>query len=234
MMRAAAADVLFEMFCIWCVVGIPVAAQRGVIALTLQTLLGFLSAVVDASVNPSNFETLRKNGFSATYIWIVAAFNLIVTNALVSVVYVLAPPAVWEPFSAHTVARVVASFAATEILFTGSHALLHRTLWGANLHFMHHCCRKASWHVNLIFNPIDMAVEFSGPVIAVLFLNWNYPLALVLSVCMIHLWYALDHSATLKLPHTRHHERINSVFSIYVGWMFPWRGRDRVRQIMKE
>ena len=31
---------------------------------------------------------------------------------------------------------------------------------------------------------------------------------------------------------TRHHAHINAVFSIYVDWLFPLRGVDRVRQLL--
>ena len=226
-MRAVA----FEILCVWCVVGVPFAAHAGFAWWAAQTLLGFTSAWVDAS--EKNFEVLRRNGFSARRVWLTAALNVVATNALVAAAHLLAPPKTWEALSPHvavsTLARVAASLAVTEVLFTLSHALLHRTAWGAKIHLMHHCCRDANWHVNLVFHPLDMAAEFSGPVLAVLALNWSHPRALALSVTAVHLWYALDHSALLKLPHTRHHARIDAVYSVYVHWLFPFRGVDRVR-----
>ena len=226
-MRAAAFDIL----CVWCVLGLPLATHAGWAWWAAQTALGFLSAVLDA--DPANFRTLARHGYTARAVWATAALNLIATNALVAAAHLLAPPAAWEPFTLATVARVLLSLCATEVLFTVSHALLHRTRRGARLHLMHHCCRNASWHVNLVFHPLDMAAEFSGPVLAVLCLNWHHPRALAVCVTVVHLWYALDHSARLRLPHTRHHARVDSVFSIYVHWLFPIRGTDRVRQLLR-
>jgi len=224
-------DVAFELLCVWCVLGVPLATHAGAWWWAAQTALGFLSAVVDA--DPANFRTLSRHGYPARRVWLTAALNLAATNALVAAAHRLAPPATWEPLTAATLLRVLLSLAATEVLFTASHALLHRTHWGARVHLMHHCCRNASWHVNLVFHPLDMALEFSGPVLAVLCLNWHHPRALAYAVTVVHLWYALDHSALLRLPHTRHHARVDAVFSIYVDWLFPLHGTDRVRQLLR-
>ena len=224
--------VMFELVCVWCVVGVPFAAHAGLGWWAAQTALGYASAVVDAVwLNPSNFADLLKHGYSASRVAATAALNVVVTNALVAAVHLSAPPSAWEPLTLATLSRIAASLVATEVLFTASHALLHRTRAGARLHLMHHCCRSASWHVNLVFHPLDMAAEFSGPVLAVLVLNWHHKRALAYAVSLVHLWYALDHSAYLRLPHTRHHARIDALFSVYVQWMFPIRGVDRVREL---
>lgn len=230
--------ILFEVFCVWCVVGIPIATHAGFVWWAAQTALGFFSAVLDASCSDSgrqNFEELKKFGYSSTTVWVTAAFNLIATNALVAAAHIMAPPSQWEIFSFHTVARIVCSLCITEVLFTLSHAVLHQTRVGAKIHVMHHCCKAASWHVNLVFHPLDMAVEFSGPIMAVFAVNAAYPRALALTVTVVHLWYALDHSALLKLPHTHHHTYTNSMYSIYTNWLFPTAvEKDKVRALRKE
>ena len=86
-----------------------------------------------------------------------------------------------------------------------------------------------------MFHPFDMASEFSGPVISVLAFHmfWKVDMVLIASVLIIHLWYALDHSDFLKLPHTKHHSHINSMFSIYINKYITLRRPDHVRKMIR-
>ena len=84
-----------------------------------------------------------------------------------------------------------------------------------------------------MFHPLDMAAEFSGPVVAVIGLHallWQENLTLVTTVLLVHLWYALDHSANMNLPHTRHHKYINNMYSIYMDKYMTLKRPDYVRK----
>jgi hypothetical protein len=56
--------------------------------------------------------------------------------------------------------------------------------------------------------------------------------ALLVSIHVLHVWYALDHSENLQLYHYQHHQRIDSVYSIYVKLRFS-SGDDTVKPLLK-
>ena len=227
---------LFELLCIFCVIGIPFSIKYGFFGWTIQSLIGYLSSFVDWYLFPNtkiNINLLKINGFKENNIWLIMLFNLICTNALVGIIYYytdISNFTKWTPF------KIFINLIFTEILFTLSHMYLHCNKNGAKLHLMHHCCKNASWSTNLIFHPFDLLAEFSGPVIILLFLHnfiWKDNTTLYISTLILHLWYALDHSANLKLPHVKHHTYINSLFSIYINKIFYKSNPDYVKQLIK-
>ena len=70
---------------------------------------------------------------------------------------VLLPPA----FSA--VLQLLVNFVGMELLFTWCHRWLHSST--PHLHVMHHALRTPSWTSNLLFHPLDLAAEFTGPLL---------------------------------------------------------------------
>lgn len=210
--------ILFELFCIYCVCGIPLAVRYGWYYWCIQTLIGYFSVFIDWILFPhteKNLKRLEKYGYSRTHVALTMLLNLVLTNVLVAVIYI---NITIQSFSWAMVPKVIINLCITELLFTYAHALLHCTETGSKLHVMHHCCKHSSWSTNLIFHPLDMAAEFSGPVLSVLGMHlfWKDDNVLGATVLLVHLWYALDHSALLNLPHTKHHKYVDNMYSIYV------------------
>ena len=228
----------FEVFCIFVVVGIPFAVKwYGFVGWLCITAFGYMSAIVDYWCFPylkENLTTLKKHGFTTTYVFSIMALNLVLTNALVGFIYYTC---VFNGFPWYVPLQVLINMAFTEILFTAAHMLLHYTLTGAKIHLMHHCCKQASWSTNLIFHPVDMAAEFSGPVLSLLAMHtyvWKNDTTMILSTLILHLWYALDHSATLRLYHIKHHAHVNTMFTIYIKKHFTMKKPELVKTLLKK
>lgn len=225
---------LFELFCIYCVVGIPLSVHYGWSYWCMQTLFGYASVFIDWNLFPhaeKNLKRLEVNGFSRSYVALIMFTNLVLTNILVALVY---NNIVFGPFSWQMIPKILLNLCITEFFFTCAHGLLHCTDAGAKLHTMHHCCKESSWSTNLVFHPFDMAAEFSGPVLSVLGMHlvWRDDNVLGTTVLLVHLWYALDHSAFLNLPHTRHHKYIDNMYSIYAKKYFTF-GTDKVKPVLQ-
>lgn len=227
---------LFELLCIFVVIGIPPAVKfYNLYGWVFITLIGYLSTIVDYFCFPylkKNLNLLEINGFQQKYVWMIMFLNLILTNALVGVIYKFSVIEEWNWF---VPIQVFINMLITELTFTISHMLLHYTHIGAQIHKMHHCCKQASWSTNLVFHPLDMAAEFSGPVVSTLLMHhyiWKNNTTLIFTVLTVHLWYALDHSATLKLPHTKHHSQINSLFTIYLKKYYTFKTPELVKNII--
>ena len=87
-----------------------------------------------------------------------------------------------------------------------------------------------------MIHPVDMAIEFSGPVLVLLLTDrfiFRNPSVLFLSLTVLQLWYAVDHSEYFQLAHYKHHEHINNFMCIYLKTRTNKVGRDRVRMLVK-
>lgn len=163
------------------------------------------------------------------------AANMLSTNILVAYIssYFDVFNAPWRfDISLFIIIFVALSFA--EFSFTTAHYWLHQTKSGAKYHMLHHLCMSASWSTNLLFHPFDLAAEFSGPILGVVFITmgiFNDPFALLVSLHILHLWYALDHSENLRLYHYKHHKYIDSVYSIYMNFRLK-SPTDHVRELI--
>lgn len=122
----------------------------------------------------------------------------------------------------YEVLRVVGSVAlyllATEITFTAGHAWLHHTKWGREIHTIHHLCKPASLSSNLLFHPIDMAVEFGGPFLSLILMHvyiFQDPFIFKMAMTILN-WYSADHDENLGLSHLHHHKEMGpTILTIY-------------------
>lgn len=229
----------FELFCCFAVIGIPLSIYiKGFIGWYIQLQVGYLSVIADwylFDYFKKNMRILKKHGFSKQTVIKTIAFNLFATNALVGLIYYYCFQNEMT-FSWYVPLQILFNLSVTEVLFATSHMMLHYSPTFYSLHIMHHCCLHPSWSTNLIFHPLDLTAEFSGPVIAVLALHqfvWKDFMSLFCSVLILHLWYALDHSANMKLPHTKHHSQLNTIFTIYIRHRCSGKRKDLVRQVIK-
>jgi hypothetical protein len=117
-------------------------------------------------------------------------------------------------------ARTVAALACSEVAFIAGHRLLHTNATWMKLHVFHHCCTTPSYSTNLLFHPLDLVVEFTGPLLTILVLHYTVwrqdQLTLLVTYTIFQLWYAYDHDEHLRLYHIRHHATCDSLYAIYI------------------
>jgi len=212
---------IFELFTFYVIIGIPFHTKyHGFYGWCYITCMAIVSVWLDYylfSYMKKNLLVLKQHGYSPLCVWSTMLFNLLSSSLLVGAIYYYTE--IHDEMSVWVLLKVITNLIITEVLFTLSHMCLHYTEKGARLHLMHHCCRHASWSTNLIFHPVDIGIEFSGPVLSVLAMHyfvWNDGLTLFMTACVVHTWYGLDHSALLKLPHIDHHIYCDTMFSIYI------------------
>jgi hypothetical protein len=137
------------------------------------------------------------------------------------------------PYDLRFFAAVLSSMAVAELMFYTGHRYMHQH-WPER-HLFHHCCTRSSYTTGYLFDPLDIAVEFSGPVLAVVGISlgiFGSPLALFYALTLVFAWYAADHDEMLKLPHWYHHKHINGNYTIYISTGYNDKA-DRVRQLVK-
>ncbi|CAE8732342.1 unnamed protein product [Polarella glacialis] len=228
----SAARAAHEVFCWMTVLTACCSISLGGAAgFALQCVLGVASVWIDWRISPTteaNLSRLAAHGYGRHSIMVLMLVNLVSTNALVALI-----AAHFQCFEAPLrldgalAAAVGTNLVASELAFTAGHYLLHKSCTLAPFHVLHHCCRPCSWSSNLLFHPLDMAIEFTGPFFVLLAthrLIWRDPLALLVSLTVLHTWYAVDHSENARLYHYYHHKHIDAVYTIYIRVRFGPRG----------
>jgi sterol desaturase/sphingolipid hydroxylase (fatty acid hydroxylase superfamily) len=201
----------------------------------------FLAVILDGIISENfyaNIVRLRKNGFTDEYLIKVMLINATIVHiiGLFIMHYVCgSTPLILENLiSFRVLTGVVVNLCFGEIFFTISHKAMHCFL--PDLHKLHHCCIKVSSSSNLLFEPVDLAIEFAGPVgmlgLTHLFL-WNEDAnILMVSLLVSLLWYSLDHDEYLKLAHYTHHLAINSRYMAYLNYAEKGTGGDKVKALI--
>jgi hypothetical protein len=194
-------------------------------------LIGNAMTVLDGLVSNGfgrNVQRLRKAGYSDATILFFMEYNRISSQFLMYTVLTKLVPREyysWQYILHHvhwdTILKIAINFLQAELLFWLGHMLLHTNSSSSWMHFhvFHHCCVDSTWNTNLLFHPVDLAIEFTGPALGILALHrycWNEdPMVLWISFLGFQLWYAYEHDEHLKLPHVQHHAECNSVYVIY-------------------
>jgi hypothetical protein len=117
-------------------------------------------------------------------------FNVFTGTLLPAVVVIYGVGPIEYRFDFSLVWHVVACLATSDVLFYFSHQYLHRHM--PQVHLFHHCCRRASFNSNALFDPLDLAVEFTGPVLSLIFLTlyvFRDPFAFLVGLGIITAWY---------------------------------------------
>eukprot|EP00757_Euglenozoa_sp_SAG-D1_P018858 gene18858-6233_t len=194
-----------------------------VVKFTTATGVMFLDFIVDPDRSWHNLEQLEANGYSKSSMFLLMMFNIATTITPIGYVWMMYITPVNELapyFSLGLVATTVGTLALTEIGFTFAHTKLHESPTLSKFHILHHCCTKSSWSTNGLFHPLDLSLEFTGPVAAVLGLHLLHGNAwqTCVSYYCVQLWYGMDHDATLNLNHNRnHHGLINANYTVYIS-----------------
>lgn len=116
--------------------------------------------------------------------------------------------------------RIFASLAVAEVLFVTSHSLLHTNKRLSDVHVFHHYCTFPCYTANLLFHPIDLLIEFSGPALSLFALHFGVfqdQATFLVTYIVFQLWYSYDHEEYLNTYHAEHHRTCNSVYAIYTN-----------------
>lgn len=223
-----------ESFCVTTVLSEgSAAAFGGAAGFALHYVFcGIVSVWLDWLISPTtqgNLDRLAAHGYPTPAMLALMLFNMIGTNALVVCIEILFGcfDSPWR-LDAMLLLAVGWNQALSDLTITAGHWLLHTSRRLAPFHVIHHLCSPALWTSNLLFHPIDMAVEFSGPFASLAashVLIWRDPLALLFSVAALHVWYALDQSENMKVPQSRHHKYVEAIYTVYAEVHFPACGR---------
>mmetsp|Transcript_28423 Transcript_28423/g.67261 ORF Transcript_28423/g.67261 Transcript_28423/m.67261 type:complete len:302 (-) Transcript_28423:445-1350(-) len=181
-------------------------------------LHGLDQLVSDATA--ANLTILRRNGYSSVFCFrtlcVTTSSGLL--NVILSIQF-LAPDATKEAhYDLRLLAVVALNLALSDVAFFLAHRSLHRVQSMAWIHHMHHCCMYSSWTSGSMFHPVDLAIEFSGPILIAILSSLAVlkdPFSFVITVVAIGTWYGMDHEEWLNLPHCDHHKHIDSIYAIY-------------------
>jgi len=180
-----------------------------------------------------NLNRLYKNGYTPTQIWPLLIYNFFSGMLLPALIVVWYSNEIKYYFDFLILVKLAFILACTDYVFYIVHKYLHQSL--PNIHKIHHCARNSSFTTNLIFHPIDLNIEFSGPVMIVLFFSlliFKDPFLMLLSFSSVLTWYLLDHDEYLKTPHWDHHKYMNSNYPVYMKWAV-YDPEDKVRSIVQ-
>lgn len=199
------------------------------ISFGIYNIIIHVVTIVDALVSNAfglNIQNARKAGFSDRLVLLIMEFNFVASQSIgyFIVNYVVTDPSVysWETFwkclDLSLIVKVVVNLTLAELLFSAGHSLMHTHPSLVKLHILHHCSTFSSWNTNLLFHPIDLAIEFTGPALGLLGMHyfvWQDEMTMLVTYLIFLLWYAYDHDETLRLYHVQHHAACDSLYAIY-------------------
>jgi len=202
----------------------------GMAAFAVYILINQVMSAVDGLTSNSfgqNCQRLRKAGYSDAVILFCMEFNRIGSQLLSYgiIVYLCDYDEIytldhwWRNFfSLPVLAKIATNLLISEVLFCLGHSSMHNNPTLMKLHVLHHCSVQSTWNTNILFHPLDLAIEFAGPatgVLAMHFWVWKDPAVLLYTYVIFQLWYAYDHEEFLQLYHTQHHMNCDSLYVIY-------------------
>lgn len=89
------------------------------------------------------------------------------------------------------------------------------------LHVFHHCSTRPTFNTNLLFHPLDLAIEFTAPALSLFLMHWHVwrdDFVLLYSYILFQFWYAYDHDEHIRAYHVQHHADCDSLYAIYCNW----------------
>lgn len=126
----------------------------------------------------------------------------------------------------------------TDTCFFAMHKILHERL--ARVHLLHHCCVYSSQATNLFFNPADLALEFTAPVVTIwllckyCFADDNSSWMFALSTAIVQAWYSSGHDEWLAGDHVKHHRGCATGYFIYINYFYDDSTKETVRHLISE
>lgn len=198
-------------------------------------IFNFLTLPTDAKTSNSlgrNIVNLRRAGYSDHALLGIMNFNLVSSQwmGFIVVNWICTDPKIYTleyyaermGSTSHMAAfslGIVANLALAEVLFIVGHSFLHTNATLSPLHLLHHYNTHPSWCTNLLFHPLDLAIEFGLPAVglfAVHFGVFHDQAILLITYLIFQLWYAYDHDECLNFYHCQHHRDCDSLYAIYI------------------
>eukprot|EP01084_Bolivina_argentea_P126830 224467_1 len=205
----------------------------------LLLLVGFMFNFMDFVVSNApykNLETMNKNGISNTRAILYMVLNLFIYQTVWILIsrLILNSINIVYYFDIWLIFKIAITLTFGEIYFFYGHKALHETEFGAKIHLLHHCGMNSSLSTGLMFNPLDIIIEFAGPNLVLLFMYFITMDACLLVVggCIILGWYGAEHDENLQLHHYDHHKYCDSDYTAYIRYKDHC-VEDKIRKILK-
>mmetsp|Transcript_2008 Transcript_2008/g.3188 ORF Transcript_2008/g.3188 Transcript_2008/m.3188 type:complete len:249 (-) Transcript_2008:1000-1746(-) len=223
-----------EILCYTSIFGLPYSYQyfgwTGVLVYTAT--LSTATVILDFIRSSTARENVRGRVADAYNVPSLAVYCLMACNMISANVLVVGllryfdaiePSSTLNFSTAAAIIRLICTlglyFIVSEVTFTAGHMLLHRTEIGRRIHKIHHLCVRPTWSTNLLFHPLDLAVEFGGPFCFMPLMHMYVigdPFVFRMAIMFLYMWYAASHSENLGLSHYNHHSTSGSmVLTIY-------------------
>ena len=195
----------------------------------MHLAIGMILSVLEALVSNSfglDILNLRQAGYGDATILLYMEFTRLSSQflAYILVNYVVTDDNVYSfqylvsSVNLVSLTKIGINLTLAELLFTAGHSLMHKSPWLMKLHVFHHCCTRPNWNTNLLFHPVDIAIEFTTPALSLFAMHWfvwQDDFILLYTYIVFQLWYAYDHDTNMQLYHAQHHIHCDSLYTIY-------------------
>ena len=145
-------------------------------------------------------------------------------------------PNLEEHLTMVNILTATAMVASTDLTFFYCHRWLHTTV--PRTHLLHHSCVHSSLSTNMFFHPLDLAAEFTAPVLFLFAVCQLQPLggsgAWMFSLCLAvtQAWYASGHDEWLGGHHATHHKSCATGYFIYKQYQYMDHEEEQVRHLI--
>lgn len=209
--------------------------QYTVYTLLIGGIFHYLDFVISDSPH-KNLKVLNKNGYSNTSMIFYMTFNLFVYQSVWIFIsrFILNDIDIEYYFNLSLLLKIAVTMILGDIYFYLFHRALHESEWLSSLHIMHHCCIYPSMSTGLMFDPIDLSIEFTGPnlILLLAYYIFNDPAFFVICGCLILGWYGSEHDENIQLHHYNHHVNCDGDYPVYKQWRIH-NPNDKVKKLIK-
>lgn len=209
--------------------------QYAVYMILIGGFLHYFDFVISDSPH-KNLKILNKNGYSNLMMIFYMTLSLLIVQSVWIFIshFVLNGVEIQYHLDLSLLLKIIVVMMLGDVYFYLSHKSLHETEYGAKLHFIHHCCYFPSQSSSLMFNPIDLIIEFSGSnlILLIAYYIFNDPTLLVVCGCLILGWYGCEHDENLKFHHYTHHLNCDGDYPVYKEWRVH-NPNDKLKKLIK-
>lgn len=165
-----------------------------------------------------NMINIKLNGYNTKRVettWFINSF------AVLTVYYIafnLILPEIKEfTLDLVMIIKIIGLAVVTEIYFYQSHKFMHK--YSPDSHRLHHCCLHSTITTNLVFDPLDVFLEFYMPnIIALIITTLLQDGELFLAFAMFQITaYTSNHDEYYKTHHYSHHTLSDSAYGVYTN-----------------
>lgn len=216
--------------------GLLLIWQYGFIGFWITYFARLLAFWIDENTSNStelNKKVLNKNGYDADQVFRSAHIKGLIRGLINYPIfrYFLSDVVVY--YDGYLVLKVVFALFLTEIYFTLIHKYMHN--YHPEMHKKHHCCIYPSLTSNLVFDDLDLFLEFNVPMLVV-FLTCKFILedsfAGMIAVSLIQSIYVVSHDEYLRHHHWYHHKYIDSKYNAYID-RAEFDDNDKIKGIVR-